>query len=140
MPVTSNEPKRLSDLVKKEFWIPQGWCRKEVTVNQAAQTTYVLGTTMGKITASGKYIVAKETAVDGSKVIDAIFIGKDGATVGEDLVIAAATDTKVLVMIRGPLIVGDDVLLFDATYDNATKLGVAYDNLEAKDISIETQI
>ena len=61
----------------------------------------------------GKYKVAKETASDGSKV--------GAAVVVEAITIPAATDTKVLVMYRGPAELSKGALVVDATYDNATK-------------------
>jgi len=94
-----------------------------VTCNQASQTTIALGTVMGKITASGKYIVAKETAVDGSKVAAGIYIG-DASGEAQSVTIAAATDTPILILARGKAVVSKDALVLDSTYDNNTKKNV----------------
>ena len=115
---------RLSHLVKRELWPEQGYTRAVVTVNEAAAKTYAVGTVLGKVTASGKYKIAVETAVDGSKVADAIVVG--------DYTVPATTDTKVLVLVRGPAIVSKAALVLDATYDTDAKKVAVYAALEAK--------
>ena len=54
----------------------------------------------------------------------------------EAITIPAATDTKVLVMYRGPAEVSKGALVIDATYNDATKLGVLYADLEARGLQI----
>ena len=68
--------------------------------------------------------------VDGSKVAAALVIA--------DQSVAAATDTKVVVMVKGPAEVSQGALALDATYDDATKKGVVYASLEAVGINILT--
>ena len=87
----STDTYRLSHLVKRELWPEDGYTRLVVTVNEAAAKTYAVGTVLGKVTATGKYKIAVETAVDGSKVADAIVLG--------DYAVPATTDTKILVMV-----------------------------------------
>ena len=123
MPIIATDTFRLSHLVKRELWPEQGYTRAVVTVNEAAAKTYAVGTVLGKVTASGKYKIAVETAVDGSKTPAAVVL--------EDKTITATTDTKVLVAVRGPMIVSKAALALDATYNDATKKGVAYTALEA---------
>lgn len=130
MSVKFTDTARFSNLVKHELWPETGFCRKEVTVNEAAIKTYAVGTVLGKVTATGKYKIAVETAVDGSKVAAAIVIS--------DASIAAATDTKVVVLVKGPLEVSQGALVLDATYDDATKKGVVYASLEALNINVLT--
>lgn len=127
MALIATEKYRYSNLVKEELWHEKGYCTKQVIVNDAA-STLALGTVLGAVTATGKYKVAKETAVDGSKV--------GGAIVVEAITIPATTDTKVLVMYRGPAEVSKGALVIDATYSDATKLGVLYADLEAKGIQV----
>jgi hypothetical protein len=115
---------RYSNTVKHEYAPELGWTRQVVTVNEAAAKDYKIGLVLGKVTASGKYKAAVETAVDGSKV--------GAAVVLEVLSVAAATDTKVLVMVRGPALVSKAGLIIDATYNDATKLAALYADLEAK--------
>ena len=130
MTVQFVDTSRFSNLVKHELWPETGYCRKEVTVNEAAIKTYAVGTVLGKVTATGKYKIAVETAVDGSKVPAALVIS--------DASIAAATDTKLVVIVKGPAEVSQGALVLDATYDDNTKKGVAYAALEALNINVLT--
>lgn len=131
MALIANEAQRYSNLVKEELWHEKGYCTKQVVVNDAAGTL-ALGTVLGQVTVGGKYKVAKETASDGSKVGAAIVV--------EAITIPATTDTNVLVMYRGPAEVSKGALVVDATYDNATKLGALYADLEAKGIQVSTTV
>jgi hypothetical protein len=128
----ATEAKRLSNVVKQELWSETGYTRAVVTVNEAAAKSYVPGTVLGKVTSGGKYKIAVETAVDGSKVADAIVIGEQA--------IAASTDTAVLVLIKGPAIVSKAGLVLDATYNDATKLAAVYTALEAKGIAVNDAV
>ena len=132
MPIIATDTFRLSHLVKRELWPEQGYTRAVVTVNEAAAKTYAVGTVLGKVTASGKYKIAVETAVDGSKVADAIVVG--------DYSVAAATDTKVLVLVRGPAVVSKAALVLDATYDTDVKKAAVYVALEAKGVLVNETI
>jgi len=132
MTIVAQDTARFSNLVKHELWPETGYCRKEVTVNEAAIKTYAVGTVLGKVTATGKYKIAVETAVDGSKVAAALVIA--------DQSIAAATDTKVVVLIKGPAEVSKGALVLDATYDDAPKKGVVYASLEALNINVLTTV
>ena len=132
MPIIATDTKRLSALVKHEYEPSLGFCRNVVTVNEAAASDYVIGTVLGKITASGKYVVAKETATDGSKVPAAVVL--------ENKSIAAATDTKVLAAVRGQMILSKAEVVLDATYDNAAKKATAIAALEALGILVNDAV
>lgn len=132
MPVIAVDTLRLSNLVKQELWPASNYTRLLVTVNESAAKTYTVGTVLGKVTATGKYKIAVQTAVDGSQTADAIVLG--------DYSVAAATDTKILVMVRGPAIVSKDALVLDATYDLDAEKAVVYASLEAKGILVNTTI
>lgn len=132
MTVIATDTQRLTNWLKREFWAEQGYCRLAVTVNEASETVYESGTVLGKVTADGKYKVSVETAVDGSETADAIVI--------EGLTVPAATDTTVLVLVKGPAIVADGALKLDASYDDDVKKQAAYDALEAKGINVDKQI
>lgn len=127
MTVIATEAKRLSNVLKKELFPEDGYCRLVVTVNEAAAKSYVPGTVLGKVTADGKYKIAVQTASDGSQVADAIVIGEH--------TIAANTDTKVLVLVKGPAIVSKAGLVLDATYNLDAEKAAVYAALEAKDIA-----
>lgn len=130
MTVIATDTARYSNLVKHELWPETGYCRKEVTVNEAAIKTYAVGTVLGKVTATGKYKIAVETAVDGSKVAAAIVIN--------DHSIAATTDTKIVTLVKGPLEISKGALVLDATYDNDAKKDAVYASLEAVGINVLT--
>ena len=127
MSVVATDLYRLSHVVKYELAAELGYCRAVVTVNDTA-ATLAIGTVMGRVTAGGKYKKALETAVDGSKVGAAIVV--------EAKTILGATDTPLLVLLRGPASVSKGALVIDATYNDATKLGVLYADLEAKGIQV----
>lgn len=128
----ATEAFRFSHVVKQELWAEFGYTRAVVTVNEAAAKSYVPGTVLGKITASGKYKIAVETAVDGSKVGAGIVL--------QEYSIAATTDTAVLVLVKGPAIVSKAGLVIDATYNDATKLGTLYADFEAKGIQVNDAV
>ena len=128
MSVLATDTLRLSNLVKKEQFTEVGYCREVVTVNEAAAKTYAVGTVLGKVTADGKYKIAVQTAVDGSAVAAAIVL--------EDKAVAATTDTKLVVMVRGPASISAGALVLDATYDLAAEKAVVYAAFEAAGIQV----
>lgn len=109
-----------------------------VTANEAAPITYSLGTVLGKVTATGKYIACVRTAADGSQTPAAIYLGdgKMGAIV--DTAVAAATDTPVLVLARGKVIVSKEALKLDASFSTAPQKQTVYDALKAIGILAES--
>lgn len=132
MTVLATDTKRLSNVLKHEYAPEYAYCREVVVVNEAAAKTYAVGTVLGKVTATGKYKIAVETASDGSKAAAAIVIA--------DAAIAANTDTKLVVLVKGPAGVNKGGLVLDATYDDDTKKGVVYMALEAKGIQLLDQV
>lgn len=132
MPLIATETDSYSNVVKHEYEPSIGFCREVVTVNEATAQTYAVGTVLGKITASGKYVIAKDGAVDGSNVAAAIVL--------EDKTVAATTDTKVLVMVRGNAIVSKAALKLDASYNTQGKKDAVYAALEAKNILVNTTV
>lgn len=131
MSVISTELQKYSNTVKEELWAERGYCRTVATAYEAAAKTYKVGDILGKITASGKVKMSVDTAVDGSQTPYAIVL--------EDKAVAATTDTKVLVMFRGPASVSNGGLYFDASYNDADKLA-AYEVLEGKGIQVLSSI
>lgn len=132
MPVIGTENARLSNVVKKELWPDLAYNRLVVTVNEAAAKSYVPGTVLGKVTATGKYKIAVQTASDGSQTADAIVM--------QEVSVAATTDTKVLVMIKGPAIVSKAGLVLDATFDLQAEKDAVYAALEAKGIQVNDAV
>ena len=132
MSVIATDTKRLSNLLKHEYAPEYAYCRDVVTVNEAAAKTYAVGTVLGKVTATGKYKIAVETAVDGSKVAAAIVMA--------DASIAATTDTKLVAFVKGPAGMNKGGLILDASYDDNTKKQAVYDAIEAKGIQLLDQV
>lgn len=127
MSVIATDTPRFSNVVKGELWPELTYCRAVVTVNDAAATLKV-GTVLGKVAADGKYKVAVQTAVDGTATADAIVI--------QETTVPATTDTKVLVLVKGPAAVSKAGLILDATYDQASEKAAVYASLEAKGIKV----
>ena len=128
MPTISTDLFRKSNLVKQELFPEQGFNYDVVTVNEAAIKTYAVGTVLGKVTASGKYKICVQTAVDGSQTAAAVVVA--------DYSIAATTDTKVLAMVRGPAIVSKDALVLDASHDLQAEKDAIYASLLALGIIV----
>lgn len=140
MAVIATEQDRLSNLIKKyDDFDNTELFNDVVTVNEASGVTYKVGTVLGKITASGKYIVSKQAAADGSQNPVAIFIG-DSAGLAQDTAITAATDTKVLVLSRGKVVVSKDALLLDSSFSSQAQKDAAYASLKAVGILVETTV
>lgn len=108
-----------------------------VTVNEAGAKTYALGTVLGKVTATGKYKISVQSAVDGSQNPVAIVIG-DSSGVVTTFNVAATTDTKVLTLARGKAIVAKEGLKLDASFGTAPQIQSAYDSLKTVNILAES--
>lgn len=132
MPLIATEGFRFSNVVKQELWPELGYTRTVVTVNEATAKNYVVGTLLGKVTASGKYKIAVQTAADGSQNAAGIVL--------QEQAIAATTDTKVLALTRGPAAVSKLGLVLDATYDLAAEKDLVYSQLEALGIMVQDTI
>jgi len=125
------ENKRYSHLVKQEMWPEQAYNRAVVTYNGTAGNL-VIGTVLGKVTASGKYKVAVQNAADGSQNADAILL--------QDVTVSLNTDTKLLVMVKGPSVVSKAALVLDASFDLQAKKDAVYAALEAKGIQVNDAV
>jgi len=138
MAVIATDSNRLSNLVKK-YDAPNNpeLFTDVLTVNEASAVTYSVGTVLGKITASGKYIVSKQAAADGSQNPVAVFIGDGKTGLAQDTAIAATTDTPVLALTRGKVVLSLGALKLDASFStNAQKLA-AYASLKSVGILVE---
>src|SRR5574343_617596 len=126
MSVIATYTQRYSNVVKYEEEPSLALTREVVIVNDAAKTLK-LGMLLGKVTATGKYKEAVETATDGSESPVAVVVGKD--IFADAVTLTADTDTKVLAIVRGDVIVSKAGLLPNASFDDATKLAAAYASL-----------
>jgi len=134
---TEGQNSRFSSLVKSSDTPEQmKFFSDLVTINDAAGGTYSLGTVMGKITASGKFVVCKQNAADGSQVPAAIYWANNFGEV-RDSVVVAATDTKAMALVRGKIVVSKEALKLDATFGTGAQKQSAYDALKALGILVE---
>jgi hypothetical protein len=122
--IGTRDPK-LGNLIKYEEGTPIGYCRKEVVVNEAAAQEYTIGTLLGFDGTDWK--ISDPAAVDGSETIAAVVI--------ENKSIAAATNTNVAVLYRGPASVADDALVLGG--HTAADAAAA---LEALGIKVQTAV
>jgi hypothetical protein len=110
MPVLVASP-TLGDLLKYE--LNASYCRETVVLKGG--TSYPLGAVLGKIAATAKYRFSPAAAV----------IGDEGAetavAVLTQAVDASAGDAIGVVLARGPVIVSDAALVFDASVDQAAE-------------------
>jgi hypothetical protein len=101
-------------------------------------TDFAVGDTFSiTVTGTEKYKLVEATATDGSEVAAAIFIGDKLGNSG-DLAIAGSTDTSVLAITRGPVIVSKDGLSYGASIDTQGEKDTLYSQLKALGIYAET--
>lgn len=134
MALISTRKPLLGNLVKHEYAREHGFCREVVTVNVAADTELSVGSVLGKVTATGKYVPVNAAAV----------VGQEGAEVAAAIVVenksvAATTDTDVAVLVRGPAIVAEGGLVFDVAH-TAVQIATAVGELESLGIVVRKQV
>lgn len=136
MSVIATDYSHYSNLVKKSDSDSTELFHDLITVNEAAQKSYVVGTVLGKVTATGKYKISVQNAADGSQTSVAVVVGDSFGTAAP-FTVAATTDTKVLVLARGKVVVSLGALALDSTYNDATKKQAAYDSLKSVGILVD---
>lgn len=134
MAVIATDSTRFSDVVAHEYEPQLAYCRESVIINDAAQTLKV-GAVLGKVTATGKYKLAASAAGDGSQTPVAVLIA-DGMGSSTDIVLANATDTKAIVLARGPVILKDGYLQLGAGITAAAAKAA----LQAVGMMVETSV
>ena len=118
---------RLGAVLQHEYKPEYGYCRKIVTVTEAAEVTYEIGRVIGD---------DLDTYQDTDAFVG-IYIGSpEGA---DSQVIPAATATDVVVLYRGPAAVGEANLVFGSTVNDANKLAAAKALIEAAGIDVLAQ-
>ena len=129
--IIAQDTARYSDVVKHEYEPTLAFTRELVVVNDTAKTL-TLGMLLGKVTLTGKYKESVQTATDGSEAPVAVVVGKDINNLS--VAVPAATDTKVLAIVRGEAIVRKTGLKPHSSFNDATKLAAAYASLATKAI------
>jgi hypothetical protein len=134
--ILSSKP-RLGAVLQFETRPEYGYSRSTVTVNEAAPLDYVVGTVLGKVTATGKYKRLEATAADGSQNFAGIYIGSPA---GEDYqTVAATTDTPVVIIFRDAG-VGKATLVFGASVDTQGEKDAVYAQMVAAGIQLFDQV
>lgn len=137
MTIIAQDNARYSDVVKHEYEPSLSFTRDVVVVNDAAKTL-TFGMLLGKVTATGKYKESVQTATDGSEAPVAVVVGKDLHNLS--VTVPATTDTKVLAIVRGEVIVRETGLKPHSSFNDATKLAAAYASLATKEILANNSI
>lgn len=91
------------------------------------------------VTGTVKYKIAEATATDGSLTAIAVVLG-DKTGNAADFSVAATTDTKVQVAVRGPMIVSKAALVLGASIDTQAEKDAVYASLAAKGILVNDTI
>ena len=119
-------PLSLGDLVKRES--DPDYTRETVTLK--AGTAYPLGAVLGRITATGVYVsspAASTTGLEGAEIANAVLLHP---------IAASDTDTQAVVLARGPVIVADRALAFDASVADATAQSLKHQQLAVHGIVV----
>lgn len=118
---------RLGAVLQYEDHPEYGYCRKVITVTEAAEVVYEIGRVIGD---------DLDTYQDTDAFVG-IYIGSPEGD--NKQTIAAATPTDVVVLFRGPAGVGKANLVFGATVNDAGKLATAHGLIEAAGIQLIEQ-
>ena len=133
MAVIGTRGETFSQVFQDEYNPSSGITREVVTVNLSAGATLVQGTVLAKVTATGKYLVQSAALAAGAGLEAAgVLIGADELT--PSVVCATTTDTKVLMLARGPAKVVVGKLVMAAATDTEAKKLAVYDALAAQGI------
>jgi len=119
-------PAHLGDLLKSE--LDPNYSRETVTLRAGA--AYPLGAVLGRISATGVYAWSPAASVAGqagAEVACAVLL---------QAVAASGTDTQAVVLARGPVIVADRALAFDASVTGAAAQDLKHQQLAAHGIVV----
>jgi len=125
-PMTSTAT--LGELLKSE--LDPNYSRETVTLRAGA--AYPLGAVLGRISATGVYALSPAAAaagLAGAEVACAVLL---------HAVAASGTDTEALIVARGPVIVADRALAFDASVTGAAAQALKHQQLAAHGIVVRS--
>ncbi|MDZ4095763.1 MAG: head decoration protein [Paracoccaceae bacterium] len=120
MPVLT-QPPSMGDVLKYE--VNPNYTRETVTLLQGMP--YPVGSVLGKITASSKYMLSTASGTDGAETASAVLLYAVDATLA---------DAVGIVVIRGPAIVSRAGLAYEATVNDAAKITAKIAQLAAAGI------
>lgn len=132
MPLIATDTFRLSHVLKHEYEPGLAYCREAVLANEVAAQTYAPGTVLGRVTATGRFRICVQNAADGSQ--------NPAAIVMEDKSIPANTDTRVLVLVRGPAMVSKSGLILHSSFDLLAEQQAAWAAIEALGIRVQDAV
>lgn len=89
------------------------------------------------VTGTETYKTIEASAIDGSAVFAGIYIG--GKQVDNSQTLLAATDTDIAVLYRGPVTIGEDLLVFGATVVSDAQKDAIKDQMRAVGFKIQKQ-
>jgi hypothetical protein len=138
MAIIATDGNRFSSVVEREYDPASAFCRDTVVYNGTAVTLQV-GAVLGKVTSTGKYKLCEATAADGSQVAAAVVIA-DILGLSRPQVMVLNTDTQLLAMTRGPVILKKAGLSFGASVTAGALTTAAYAQLTAAGMIPETSI
>lgn len=104
-----HQPATTGDVLKYE--VNPNYNRETVTLLEG--TAYPVGSVLGRITASGKYMLSPDSGADGSEAATVVLLYA---------VDASASDAIGVVVARGPAIVSRAALAYDASIDDTDKI------------------
>lgn len=126
----------LSNLVKHEYPF-KNLSRETVTLAVTDKEVLQVGQVVGKITASGKFVIAKETADDDSKAFYGVIVAlPEGAN--NPWIASKTGDVKVVVLTEAPAMLNPEALILDESYSDETKKKALYATISAKGIALAT--
>ena len=119
-------PAVLGDLVKRE--VDPDYSRETVTLK--AGIAYSVGAVLGRVTATSLYALSPATSTT----------GLEGVEIACAVLLASVpmsdTDRPALALVRGPAIVADRALAFDASIADAAALSLKHQQLAAHGIVV----
>jgi len=121
----------LGNLLKHEYSGNLGYCRDVVTVNISGGADLSVGSVLGKVTATGKYVQRDPAGGDGSEVSAAVVV--ENKTVGDGV------DADIAVLVRGPSVIAKEALVFDVTHTSGEK-ATAISEIEALGVVARKQV
>jgi hypothetical protein len=135
--LVSTEAKGIDNYVKHEYPY-KNYTREQVTVTVVQDQVLEVGACLGAITATGKYIVSVETAIDGSEAFGGILADlQDGS---RRRTFTEAGDYLLSVVTNGPALASRNALetQLDASYDDDTKRDTYFAGMVAAGIKEAT--
>lgn len=132
MSLIGTDTLRFSNTFKHIYEPSLSFCFERVTINETAARTMPIGTVLGVITADGKYRRVEATATDGSQ--------NAAGVLAQDLTVAANTDARAIVCVRGPAIVSRAALSFGASVDTDAERLAIFQALAARQILVNDTV